>query len=157
MYFAPAVNEDLIASHFDRNFAAIEPERMTKRNKLMRLLGGHDSRDDSGRKYWSFLGFYFVASDMRCDFIRKMHTRARMRCTIRSPLLADIDHRWPVLLVYVTQLTQCLPPDSVHLDLAQHMRLSHFGTSQLAVTIGALQPDLRQNVPQFLIVGAISE
>ena len=37
------------------------------------------------------------------------------------------------------------------------MRFGKTGASQFAVPIGALQPDLREDVPQLLIVGLVPE
>ena len=50
-----------------------------------------------------------------------------MRLTIRRRLIANIDHGWSVLCVYVAQLTQRLSPDSVHFNFAKHVRFRYLG------------------------------
>jgi hypothetical protein len=46
---------------------------------------------------------------------------------------------------------------SVHFDFSQHMGLGEIRPPQFTVTIGALQPDLRQGIGQLTIVCPIPE
>lgn len=50
-----------------------------------------------------------------------------------------------------------LPTYSVHLDLAQSVVFGNIRTPKFAVPVSALQPDARQNIAQFIIIGAVAD
>jgi hypothetical protein len=71
MYLATTVNYCLLPRYLDRDLAILKPQRVTKWNQFMGLLGRHDTSDDCRGKHRAFLRRYFVAIEFSNDFSRQ--------------------------------------------------------------------------------------
>ena len=81
-YLAAAINDSIVATHRDGDFAAVEPERMTERDQFVRFLGRHHAGNNRGRKHGALFGLDLVTADLRSDFSGQAHDRDGMRRTL---------------------------------------------------------------------------
>jgi len=143
MHFAEAIDDGVAIGYVNGDFAVLEPEWMAEWNQLVGLLGRHDTRDNGCREDRAFFCAYLVTIEFGDNLGRKMHDRARMRGTLRRALVADVDHRRPVTLVYVAQLAHLVFPgvlaaNAVHLNFAKGMMFGNVRAPKFAVAICAL-------------------
>ena len=82
----------VVLVHVDLDAAALEPERMTERDQLVRALGGHDARDDRRLEHGPLARRKPGLAQRRGDRGRKAHARLGDGRALRHGLAADVDH-----------------------------------------------------------------
>ena len=103
----------------------------------MRFLGRHDAGYYCSGKYRAFFGLDFLAVERGDNRRWKIDYGPGSRLAIRRGLVANVDHRWPVGVIDMAQLSH-LATNPVHLDFALGMRLGDIGTAQFTVAIRTL-------------------
>ena len=77
---------------------------MAERDQLVGSLCRHDAGNDRRREYRAFLADDLVTLERIENGLRQDHDGPRMRLACGRDLVADIDHRGPIMFVDVSQL-----------------------------------------------------
>src|SRR5690606_30852912 len=89
---------------FDAHLALLDPERVAKRNELVRSLRCHCAGDDRSVKYGSFRRREAVRAQSMRDGFGKAHPRFGNSDAVSDALGSNVDHRWRAVDVDVREL-----------------------------------------------------
>src|SRR5256885_14935013 len=76
-------------------FRSLEPERMAKRDQLVRAFRGHDARDDGGVEHRPLAGAVTAGAQRERHGARQADPGFGDRQALRHLLRADVDHGGP--------------------------------------------------------------